>query len=90
MWPEAIRPHPNRKRRLASLAGQTFAARGGEGGAREGGKRTSGQVFPWHGGIQKRDVISNVTRKEVSALPFFEASTSVIWLRVVRAVRLQL
>ena len=46
--------------------------------------------FPWHGGIQKRDVISNVTRKEVSALPFFEASTSVIWLRVVRAVRLQL
>ena len=32
----------------ASLAGQTFAARGGEGGAREGGKRTSGhfrQVF---------------------------------------------
>ena len=27
---------------LASLAGQTFAARGGEGGAREGGKRTSG------------------------------------------------
>ena len=25
-----------------SLAGQTFAARGGEGGAREGGKRTSG------------------------------------------------
>ena len=32
----------------SSLAGQTFAARGGEGGAREGGKRTSGhfrQVF---------------------------------------------
>ena len=31
-----------------SLAGQTFAARGGKGGAREGGKRTSGhfrQVF---------------------------------------------
>ena len=25
-----------------SLAGQTFAARGGKGGAREGGKRTSG------------------------------------------------
>ena len=46
--------------------------------------------FPWHGGIQNRDVISNVTRKEVSALPFFEASTLVIWLRVVRAVRLQL
>ena len=30
------------KRVHASLAGQTFAARGGEGGARKGGKRTSG------------------------------------------------
>ena len=42
-------PSPTRDRRPdASLAGQTFAARGGEGGAREGGKRTSGhfrQVF---------------------------------------------
>ena len=46
--------------------------------------------FPWHGGIQKRDVISNVTRKEVSALSFFEASMSVTWLRIVSAVRLQL
>ena len=27
---------------ISSLAGQTFAARGGEGGTREGGKRTSG------------------------------------------------
>ena len=25
--------------------------------------------------LKKRDVISSVTRKEVSALPFFEAST---------------
>ena len=43
--------------------------------------------------FKKRDVISSVTRKEVSALPFFEASTSVIsnkWLRVVRAIRSQL
>ena len=72
-----------------SLAGQTFAARGGEGGTREGGKRTSGHYrqvsVAWR--IQKRDIIPNVSRKEV---PFFEASTSVIWLCVVRAVRLQL
>ena len=45
-----------------SLAGQMFAARRGEGGAREGGKRTSGHYidrFPWHGGIQKRDDLSS-------------------------------
>ena len=74
---------------------QTLFPRFGRVWARDYGKGGKERLvtidrFPWHGGIQERDVISNVTRKEVSALPFFEASTSVIWLRVVRAVRLQL
>ena len=49
-----------------SLAGQMFTAR------MERGKERLVTIdrFLWHGGIKKRDVISSVTRKEVSALPF--------------------
>ena len=46
--------------------GQTFAARGGRGKER----LVTVDKFAWHGGIKKRDVISNATRKEVSALLF--------------------
>ena len=45
---EIVRTYIDCELHQRSLAGQTFAARGGEGCAREGGKRTSGhfrQVF---------------------------------------------
>ena len=51
---------------LPSLADQTFTVRT----EREKERLVTIDRFPWHRGIQKRDVISNVTRKEVSALPF--------------------
>ena len=62
------------------LTGQTFTVR------RARGKEHLVTIdrFPWHGGIQKREVISNVMRKCLRC----RSSTSVIttkWLRVVRA-----